>query len=307
VSDNSQSQPPQAPVQSPAEWYPDPFGRFQLRYWDGREWTSHVSTNGQTHHDLPYASVDSPVPQVDAVTDRIETALTFGHSSPDKIQEQVAKVGMGGAGVDPASIPAGGGTLFTEPILVVNQVKKLLEINNQYMVYDRNGVQLGYVNQVGQSSMKKAVRLLTNVDQFLTHKYEICDVNNVVWLKLVRPAKFVKSKFQVLDGQERLIGEITQENVFGKIRFGFFCNNQKVGGMKAENWRAWDFQIHDETETEVAHVTKTWGGLATAIFTTADNYVVKIHRPLAQPLQSMVIAASLCIDTALKQDERGLF
>jgi len=25
-------------------WYPDPFGRYPLRYWDGRTWTPHVST-----------------------------------------------------------------------------------------------------------------------------------------------------------------------------------------------------------------------------------------------------------------------
>lgn len=32
----------------PAGWHPDPHGRYQLRYWDGQTWTSHVSTNGQT-------------------------------------------------------------------------------------------------------------------------------------------------------------------------------------------------------------------------------------------------------------------
>ena len=29
-----------------AGWNPDPSGRYQLRYWDGSSWTSHVSTNG---------------------------------------------------------------------------------------------------------------------------------------------------------------------------------------------------------------------------------------------------------------------
>jgi uncharacterized protein YxjI len=306
VSDYSQNQPAQAPVQSPADWYPDPFGRFQMRYWDGREWTSHVSTNGETHFDLPYAAADSPIPQADAVTDRIESALTFGKTDASKIQQQVAKAGTGGAGIDTNAIPQGGGTLFTEHVLVVNQVKKLIEVSNQYMVYDRNGTQLGYVNEVGQSSIKKVVRLVSGIDQFLTHTYEICDINRVCWLRLVRPAKIFKSKFQVQDGQGNLVGEIVQENMIGKIRFGFIANGNRVGGMKAENWRAWDFRIEDAGGNEVAKITKTWGGLATAIFTNADNYVVQIHRPLEQPLQSMVVAASLCVDTALKQDDRGI-
>jgi Protein of unknown function (DUF2510) len=41
--------PPAAPppAVSPPAWHPDPSGRFQFRWWDGREWTSHVAINGQ--------------------------------------------------------------------------------------------------------------------------------------------------------------------------------------------------------------------------------------------------------------------
>ncbi|HEX2274634.1 MAG TPA: CPBP family glutamic-type intramembrane protease [Acidimicrobiales bacterium] len=33
----------------PANWYPDPSGAAELRYWDGRSWTSTVSVGGQVH------------------------------------------------------------------------------------------------------------------------------------------------------------------------------------------------------------------------------------------------------------------
>ncbi|MFE3029199.1 phospholipid scramblase-related protein, partial [Nocardia tengchongensis] len=68
---------------------------------------------------------------------------------------------------------------------------------------------------------------------------------------------------------------------------------------------AWNFAIHDHTGQEVARITKTWEGLLKTMFTTADNYVVQIHRQLPQPLLSMVVASGLAIDTALKQDQRG--
>jgi len=29
------------------DWHPDPAGRHQYRYWDGKSWTDHVSDNGQ--------------------------------------------------------------------------------------------------------------------------------------------------------------------------------------------------------------------------------------------------------------------
>ena len=33
------------------DWYPDPYRRHQLRYWDGARWTPHVSTNGVSAQD----------------------------------------------------------------------------------------------------------------------------------------------------------------------------------------------------------------------------------------------------------------
>ncbi len=39
----------------PAGWYADPSGRFELRYWDGNQWTEHVSRDGQQYTDPPVA------------------------------------------------------------------------------------------------------------------------------------------------------------------------------------------------------------------------------------------------------------
>ncbi len=33
--------------QVPADWYPDPSGMHQFRYWDGAQWTPQVADNGQ--------------------------------------------------------------------------------------------------------------------------------------------------------------------------------------------------------------------------------------------------------------------
>jgi hypothetical protein len=42
-----------APVTAtvPAQWYADPTGRHEYRYWDGSSWTSHVADAGQTASD----------------------------------------------------------------------------------------------------------------------------------------------------------------------------------------------------------------------------------------------------------------
>ena len=269
---------------APAGWYADPMGRHEKRYYDGQQWTEHVASHGRQSVDAPGGP--SHVPTV--------------NRDPARVQRDVQRAGQAGvAGYQ------GGGTVFTEPVLVVNQKAKLIEINNEYAIYDQNARQIASVREVGQSGLKKAARLLTSWDQYMTHKLQVVDMNGTPMLALTRPAKLVKSRILVEFPNGQPIGEIVQQNAFGKIRFGLESGGHSYGLIQGENWRAWNFSIRDHTDTEVARITKTWEGLAKTMFTTADNYVVQIHRPLEEPLRSLVVAAALSVDTALKQDSRG--
>src|ERR687885_260277 len=59
----------------PPDWYPDPFGRHELRYYDGSQWTEHVASHGRQSTD---PAVGEPhVPTV--------------NRAPEKIQRDVAK------------------------------------------------------------------------------------------------------------------------------------------------------------------------------------------------------------------------
>ena len=272
------------PTTTPPGWFPDPLGRHEQRYWDGQQWTEHVASHGRQSVDPPGAPQQLP---------------TVNHS-PEKIQQQVQQR----AGI--VDTPAGGGTIFSEPVLVVNQKAKLIELNNEYAIFTQAGQQIGAVRQVGQSAAKKVLRLVSSLDQYMTHSLQIVDAHGVVQLAIKRPAKVFKSKFEVANGAGQVIGAIEQENMVGKIHFGLFVNGQRLGSINAENWRAWNFNIQDANGAEVARITKTWEGLAKTMFTTADNYVVQISPTLQDPLRSLVVASALSIDTALKQDKRGL-
>ncbi|NOY55154.1 MAG: DUF2510 domain-containing protein [Actinobacteria bacterium] len=262
------------------DWYPDPAKRHEHRYWNGSAWTDQVADAGTQ-------SVDP-----------LELG-TPGDAAAEKIQRQVEDQ----AGIVDA--PTGGGTVFSERVLVVNQKTKLIEVNNEYAIYDQNGKQIAAVRQVGQSALKKIARVVSNLDQYMTHMLQVVDMADNVLLTITRPRKIVKSRFQIADGSGNEIGTVRQKNVFGKIKFSLEAGGQNVGSIDAENWRAWNFSIKDASGTEVARITKTWEGLLKTAFTTADNYVVKIERELTEPLRSLVIASALTVDTALKQDSRG--
>jgi uncharacterized protein YxjI len=270
-----------APNDTPPGWYPDPTGRHQHRFWDGTRWTPAASTDGAQVHD-PEPTGGGPVP--------------VGELRPDQVQRSAAAAGH---------VPEvqGGGTIFTEPVLVVSQKAKIIEIVNEYAVYDQHGQQIASVRQVGQSGGRKVLRALTNLDNMLSHRLEITDGHGQVLLGIRRPTTLLKSTYTVTDAQDREVGKIAQQNMVGKIRFGLESGGQQVGALRAENWRAWDFHIVDHTDTEVARITKTWEGISRQLFTTADDYVVRFHRPLEDPLRSLVVASALSIDTTLKQQE----
>ncbi|WP_018637019.1 phospholipid scramblase-related protein [Parafrankia elaeagni] len=281
-------------MSTPPGWYDDPSGAPGSRWWDGNQWTDHTQPGSPPpppQHGQPPGGWGGPQGYQPPP---IQTSHT-----PDRIQRQVQER----AGVH---VPAqGGGSLFSEPVLVVNQKTKLIELTNEYAVFNQQGTQIGSVVQVGQSALKKVARFLWSLDQFFTHRLEVRDAAGVPQLLLTRPRKFLKSKVIVALPDGREVGRIVQQNVFGKISFSIEADGNRLGMLKAENWRAWNFSIVDHTDAEIARVTKTWEGLARTLFTTADNYVVQLHRPLPQPMLSLVVASALTIDTALKQDSRG--
>src|SRR4051812_24224516 len=107
--------------------------------------------------------------------------------------------------------------LLTAERIIVSQKAKLVELTNQYLIQDVEGVELGRIQQEGQSKARKVLRFVTDIDQFLTHKLVVYDAVGGKVLEIVRPRKIFKSRFTVTDATGRTVGQIVQNNVFGKI------------------------------------------------------------------------------------------
>jgi uncharacterized protein YxjI len=196
--------------------------------------------------------------------------------------------------------------LLDNDLLVINQKAKLIELTNEYAIRDADGADLGVIRQEGQSTVKKLARFVSSLDQFMTHALSVYQADGAKVLEVTRPRKIMKSTVQVADGQGTPLGTIRQQNMIGKINFGLHdATEAKIGEIRAENWRAWDFAIVDVAGQEVARITKTWEGLAKTMFTTADNYILKVEPQCQGTLRWLVFASAVSVDLALKQDARG--
>lgn len=282
---------------APPGWFPDPFGRHEYRYWDGVQWTEHVGWQGQQGVDAP---VWAPQPAMqEVVHHQASMPVARATVADKKVQRQVRKLGV----AEPTS--RGGGTLFSESVLVVNQKAKLFERKAEYSVFDQHGQKVGGVRQFGLSMSRLAVG-----PDNATKRLQILDPEGRPLLTLTRPATVWKSKVVVMREDGSLVGHIVQENlgvmasVLGgrfNIRFRIEAGGQTLGTINAENWQAWDFSIQDPHGSEIGRITKTWAGFGN-MFTKADNYVLEMHRPLADPLLTLVVSAALAVDTVLHQD-----
>ena len=191
--------------------------------------------------------------------------------------------------------------------IVISQKAKVIELTNEYTIRDPQGNEIGVIRQEGQTTLKKVARFVSSLDQFMTHTLAVYDTMGAKVLELTRPRKILKSSLLVSNGVGAEVGSIRQQNMIGKIRFGLLdAAGKEIGQIQAENWRAWDFAIVDAGGAEVGRITKTWEGFAKTLFTTADNYLLDISPQATGTLRLLAFASAVGVDTALKQDNRGL-
>lgn len=196
--------------------------------------------------------------------------------------------------------------LLSHDVLVISQKAKLIETMDEYRVFDDAGAEIGTIREVEQSTTRRAVRLFSGVDQYLTHKLGVFDGDGQQVLMLERPAKLMKSKIKVSDAAGTERGAILQDNLVGKKHFLLVDGNgDRIGSIDGENWMSWDFAIHDNSGSEVGRITKKWAGILKEGYTAADTYILQIEADVSLDLRLLMFASAAGLDVALKQADTG--
>lgn len=122
-------------------------------------------------------------------------------------------------------------------------------------------------------------------------------------VRVSRGISIFLSKVDVFDDQDKRIGGFKQK--FFSLGGAFTvmdASDQPICELKGK-WTGWDFKFTAPDGTEFAHVTKKWAGLGKELFTSADNYVLKIFDsvPKDSVARQLILGSVMCIDLVLKE------
>ena len=121
-------------------------------------------------------------------------------------------------------------------------------------------------------------------------------------VRVTRGISVFLSKVKVLDENDEVIGGFKQKlfSIGGAFQV-LNAEDKPLCELKGK-WTGWDFSFMTGT-SQLARVTKKWGGLGKELFTSADNYVLSIDEkvPPDSPLRQLILGAVMCIDMVLKE------
>ncbi|MFT4109104.1 phospholipid scramblase-related protein [Propionicimonas sp.] len=169
-----------------ADWYPDPLGRFDQRFWDGQQWTQHVAARG-------WQGLD-PV----AILTTQPSADRSGEVEPD------GRASMPDAGAD---------DLLAQRLLVINQKAQPFGSKVAYRIFDPRGRRLGTASEVGRNLAARlydSQRHRTDGDR--AYWLEVADVSGHLVLTAALPERDFEKRTVFIGGADgRPVGEIVQE------------------------------------------------------------------------------------------------
>jgi hypothetical protein len=251
-----------------AGWRDDPYGRHELRFFDGTRWTPYVRDAGTDGMDEPGGPMGGDARQQARSSLLGEDVFVVERSTE-----------LGRRWADRAVLRADGSRAGT--------------LRRAAPPVSRTGG--GLKGLVARDHTKNDI-------------VELVDDRQAVVLTLIRPAGAPKSSVEVHDSAGRDVGRIVQQSIRRtETAYSLLGPNGRfLGELQAENWVSWELRIVDGHQREVATITRDWTGLDPARFPRPDDYVVRLTDTVNEPLRTLVVAGALSLEVVVRPDSLGL-
>jgi hypothetical protein len=249
-------------------WHADPFSRFDHRYWDGERWTEHVATAGRQALDPPVSGPPRPTTLPSA------TGVTSGTSASSALDA---------------------------PVLMFKEHFAIGGYRTDYSVFDEAGELLATVRQVHQRAIDMALFDGQDLSSGGRAELEVRDPDDRLLLHVLKPRSLVRASMVVCDGAGTEVGRLRQEGLL-RFRCLLEAHGHQWGQMRFAGRTGKALEITDHAGHEVARLERFVQNVAVVIFTNKDNMRLRVHRPLTDPLRSLVFCTPFIVEAALNRD-----
>jgi hypothetical protein len=251
-----------------AGWRDDPFGRHELRFYDGTRWTPYVRDAGADSMDEPGGPTGA---------DARQQARSSLLSDDLFVVERFTELGR----------------RWSDRSVLNSDGTRVGTLRRAAPVVNRTG---------------GGLKALVARDQAKNDVIELVDDKQEVVLTLIRPVGSPKSSVEVHDSDGRDVGRIVQQSIRrSETTYSLLGPNGRfLGDLQAENWVSWNFRVVDANARQVATITRDWTGLELSKFPRPDDFVVRVTDSVHEPLRTLAVACALSLEVVVRPDSLGL-
>lgn len=188
-------------------------------------------------------------------------------------------------------------------LFLVKEHVGMLKVSHAFDVFDpATGEELMRCREENLGTLTKLFRLSNDYRHMTPFGLTVRSPEGEAILSVKRGITLFLSKVQVYDEENDLVGGFKQKlfSIGGAFKV-LDAQGEPLCELKGK-WTSWEFKFM-AGDTVLAEVTKKWSGLGKELFTSADNYILRISEdvPPDHPSRQLILAAVFCIDLVLKE------
>ena len=192
--------------------------------------------------------------------------------------------------------------VLNHDLYFVKQERRHFKVTNKYEILDPKSKEVIMICEEELSGGVKFARYLVKKTA-TPFNIVIRTPNGEPVLSVKRGFNLFLSTIQVLDENQQLVGKLKQKFNLGGGKFDVLDPNDQVICQLKGKLTSWDFKFGTDKHI-YAEVAKKWAGFGKELFSSADNYMLKIDPSVEydNPLRILIVAAVMAIDMVLHEN-----
>ena len=192
--------------------------------------------------------------------------------------------------------------ILNNNLFFVKEHRGIFKAANNYDIINPNSQELMLLCREQNLGFFSKMLRFTDYKRMTPFDIEITTPTGESILRVKRGVSFFVSTVEVFNEKEQLIGKFKQQFFSLGGKFNVLDVDDRVVCTLKGKWTSWDFKFMQDNQ-ELAHVSKKWAGIGRELFTSADNYMLKINDVVKEndPNRILILATVMCIDMVLKE------